>query len=134
MSRVGMTGAAALLILSSAVSAGDWPQFRGPDSSAQADEAGLPTAWSADKNVAWKAKLPGVGWSSPVVVGDKVFLTTAVGDKQSKPRPGFGPAAEPPRSAVPGRRHAVCIARFKCRQAACRSAVVTRALAAQLNV
>src|SRR5262245_59595228 len=89
MYRVGIT-LAAVLVLVSAAWAGDWPQFRGPDGSAQADEAGLPVNWSADRNVAWKAKLPGVGWSSPVVVGDKVFLTTAVSDKQARPRPGPG--------------------------------------------
>jgi outer membrane protein assembly factor BamB len=68
----------------------DWPQFRGPNGSATATETGLPAEWGADKNVAWKAKLPGYGWSSPIIWGDKVFVTTAVSDKQSKPSGGFG--------------------------------------------
>jgi outer membrane protein assembly factor BamB len=68
----------------------DWPQFRGPNGSATTTETGLPAEWGADKNVAWKVTVPGYGWSSPVVWGDKVFVTTAVTDKQSKPSGGFG--------------------------------------------
>src|SRR5262249_48933800 len=41
-------------------------------------------------NVQWKVKIPGVAWSSPVIWGDRVFVTTAITDKQTKPRPGFG--------------------------------------------
>jgi outer membrane protein assembly factor BamB len=72
--------------------AGEWPQFRGPHSDGVAAEAALPAQWGADKNVRWKAKLPGVAWSSPVVWGDKVFVTTAVTDNQRKPPAdgGFG--------------------------------------------
>ena len=69
----------------------DWPQFRGPDGAAVGTASQLPAAWGADKNVAWKAKLPGYGWSSPIVWGDKVFVTTAASDKQKKPvGGGFG--------------------------------------------
>ena len=66
------------------VSAGDWPQFRGPGAQghAPADETGLPVEWSATENVAWAVDVP-PGWSSPVVVGDRVFLTAA-----SEPRGG----------------------------------------------
>jgi len=53
---------------------------------------------------------------------------------QKLTRPGFGPAAEPPRSAQPARRHAACIARLTCRQAACRVGFGTWALAVQLRV
>ena len=55
----------------------------------QAAAKHLPAEWSTDKNVAWKAKLPGYGWSSPITWGDKVFVTTAVSSKQTKPG-GFG--------------------------------------------
>lgn len=72
----------------------DWPQFRGPDGSAASAATQLPAQWGADKNIAWKAKLPGYGWSSPIVWGDKVFLTTAVSEKQRKPAPGFGNPGE----------------------------------------
>jgi outer membrane protein assembly factor BamB len=68
----------------------DWPQFRGPNGSATSAETRLPAEWGPDKNVAWKTKLPGYGWSSPIVSGDKVFVTTAVSDKQRKPSGGFG--------------------------------------------
>jgi outer membrane protein assembly factor BamB len=68
----------------------DWPQFRGQNGSGLSAETKLPATWAADKNVAWKVKLPGYGWSSPIVAGDKVFLTTAVSDKQTKPRAFFG--------------------------------------------
>ncbi len=70
--------------------AGDWPQFRGPNGSAVSDEKQLPDQWGADANVAWKAQPPGYGWSCPVVWGDKVFVTTAVSDRQRKPSGGFG--------------------------------------------
>lgn len=70
--------------------AGDWPQFRGPNGSATSTEPALPTQWSTDHNIAWKAQLPGYGWSSPIIWGDKVFVTTAVSDKQRKPSAGFG--------------------------------------------
>jgi outer membrane protein assembly factor BamB len=65
--------------------AGDWPQFRGPSASAIGTDKNLPAEWGADKNVAWKVKIPGYGWSSPIVWGDRVFVTTAVTDKQDRP-------------------------------------------------
>src|SRR5712692_4585938 len=71
-------------------SAGEWPQFRGPHSDGVAAETALPTAWGPDKNVQWKAKIPGVAWSSPIVWGDKVFVTTAITDNQRKPPQGGG--------------------------------------------
>src|SRR5207248_230480 len=76
--------------------AGEWPQFRGPHSDGVVAETSLPTEWDAAKNVQWKAKIPGVAWSSPVVWGDKVFVTTAITDNQRKPPAdggfgGFGP-------------------------------------------
>ncbi len=55
----------------------DWPQFRGPDGQGHASERGLPLEWSESKNVAWKVPVPGRGWSSPVVGGGRVWLTTA---------------------------------------------------------
>ncbi len=70
--------------------AGDWTQFRGPNGTAVSPEKELPAEWGGDKNVAWKVKLDGYGWSCPIVVGDKVFVTTAVSDKQKKPTGGFG--------------------------------------------
>jgi outer membrane protein assembly factor BamB len=57
---------------------GDWPQFRGPRSDGHAPGAATPLEWSDSKNVVWKVPVPGLGWSSPVVAGDKLYLTTAV--------------------------------------------------------
>lgn len=57
---------------------GDWSQFRGPNADAHADGATTPLEWSDTRNVQWKVAVPGLGWSSPVVVGKQVFLTTAV--------------------------------------------------------
>src|SRR5262245_37694073 len=54
-----------------------WPQFRGPDGQGHSTEQGLPVEWSEQKNVAWKTPVPGRGWSSPVIGGGRVWLTTA---------------------------------------------------------
>src|SRR5262249_28613770 len=59
------------------VCADDWPQFRGPGAAALSKESKLPTEWGKDKNIAWKVEIPGVAWSSPIVIGDKVIVTTA---------------------------------------------------------
>lgn len=58
----------------------NWPQFRGPGALGVADGSGFPDRWSTKENVAWKKEIPGRGWSSPVVWGDRVFLTTAVSE------------------------------------------------------
>jgi len=58
----------------------NWPQFRGPNAAGVSANTSLPDKWSATDNVAWKTDLPGRGWSSPVVCGGKVFLTTAIKD------------------------------------------------------
>jgi len=69
-----------LLVLVTGVAAAgtDWPELRGLDGQGHCTATNLPTAWSSSKNVAWKTPLPGLGWSSPVVSGGRIFLTTAV--------------------------------------------------------
>jgi len=67
-----------LMLAASTVEAQDWPQFRGPDGEGHSSERGLPLEWSETRNVAWKTPVPGLGWSSPVVGGGRVWLTTAV--------------------------------------------------------
>jgi len=63
-----------------------WPQFRGANSrGAVPDHASLPDRWSAEENVVWKHDLAGRGWSSPIVWGDRVFLTTVVNEEESEP-------------------------------------------------
>ena len=61
--------------------ASDWPQFRGTQGSAVAVDANLPASLDAQRNIAWKVNLPGQGHSSPVIVGDRVFVTCASGPK-----------------------------------------------------
>ncbi len=58
--------------------AADWPQFRGPDGQGHALSESAPLRWSESENVAWKISIEGRGWSSPVVLGRQVWLTTAV--------------------------------------------------------
>jgi len=62
----------------SSISAQDWPAFRGPDGQGHSTEQRVPLEWDESRNVAWKTPLAGLGWSSPVVAGGKVWLTTAV--------------------------------------------------------
>lgn len=67
-----------------------WPQFRGPSGRAVSPIATLPTTWSTTINVAWKVDVPGRGWSSPIVWGDQVIVTSAVGAGAFKqPSPGI---------------------------------------------
>lgn len=56
----------------------NWPQFKGEGASGVSDSENLPISWSATENIAWKTEIPGVGWSSPIVWSDRVFLTTVV--------------------------------------------------------
>lgn len=72
-----------LLAVCSATGA-DWLHFRGTDNNGIAAGDQLPTEWSADKNVAWKAPLVGRGCSSPIVVGDLVIVTSSSGAKQDR--------------------------------------------------
>jgi outer membrane protein assembly factor BamB len=65
------------------VTGSDWPQFRGPTGQGMSDEKGLPLQWSETTNVRWKAAIPGKGWSSPVVQGDRIWLTTATEEGKS---------------------------------------------------
>lgn len=69
----------------------NWPQFRGPTmNAAVADNPNLPESWSTTENVEWATDIPGLGWSSPIVWGNKIFLTTvgATGDFE-QPKSGL---------------------------------------------
>ncbi len=72
-----------------------WAKFRGPDNGAVADDPRLPDTWSETTNVVWKADVPGLGWSSPVVWDDHIFLTTAVsaGEERQPVRGLYDPGA-----------------------------------------
>jgi outer membrane protein assembly factor BamB len=90
--------------LSSGLRAENWPQFRGPNNAGLAMEAHLPPAWAAEKNFAWKIRIPGYGWSSPIVWSDKLFVTTAVSNQQQPPErfAGAGGGAGGPAGGGPG--------------------------------
>jgi dipeptidyl aminopeptidase/acylaminoacyl peptidase len=68
---------------------GAWPQFRGPSGMPVGDHPGLPASWSTAENVEWVTEIPGLGWSSPVVWGNKVFVTSTTSDKAMK-QPSLG--------------------------------------------
>jgi outer membrane protein assembly factor BamB len=79
--RLALSLLLALMWSGAATRADDWPQFRGPSGQGISSEAGLPLAWSESRNIVWKALVPGRGWSSPVVAGGRVWLTTSISDK-----------------------------------------------------
>src|SRR5688572_17101923 len=62
----------------------DWPQFRGPTGQGISTATNVPVEWDNSRNIAWKTEIPGLGWSSPVLVDGRVYLTTATG-KDSNP-------------------------------------------------
>src|SRR5437868_10531204 len=64
--------------LASQASAGNWPQWRGPDGSGISNEKNLPLEWSPSRNIKWKTPIEGRSHSSPIVWGNRVFLTTAI--------------------------------------------------------
>ena len=76
-----------LLVLTQGVSTNDrqWPKFRGQNAGAIADDPTLPDTWSETNNVAWRTNIPGLGWSSPVVWDDQIFLTSAISAGQERP-------------------------------------------------
>ena len=59
----------------------EWSEFRGPTQDGHSTATGLPTEWSTEKNVVWKTVLPGRAWSSPIVAGDRIYLTNAINAK-----------------------------------------------------
>ena len=118
---VGITGVGILLGLCCHSLAADpdqgsllfWPEWRGPLRTGVAPQADPPVSWSEDENIQWKVRLEGLGHSSPVVCGNKVFVTTAV---------AYGPRLDPVREIAPGahdnkevtqrhRFHVICLDR-----------------------
>jgi outer membrane protein assembly factor BamB len=87
-------------ICANQLDAANWPCFRGTDGSGISTETGLPTRWSAGEGLAWKTPLPGPGSSSPIVFGDKVFVTCYSGYATSRNEPG---------DIQKLRRHVLCV-------------------------
>ena len=73
--------------LSSAAEAEDWPEFRGPNAQGVYEARTLPLNWTKTEGVKWRTELPGSGWSSPVVVGNSIYLTAAVATDGSEVSP-----------------------------------------------
>jgi outer membrane protein assembly factor BamB len=80
---------------------GQWPQFRGPQSIGVVEDPQLPDKWSATENVAWKTEVPGMGWSSPIVWGDRIFVTSVISSAEIEaPKKGLyfgGNRIDPPK-------------------------------------
>src|SRR2546426_8770213 len=72
-------------VVTTAFAQNNWPQFRGEQSLGVASNKNLPTTWSTNQNVAWKVSDPGFGWSSPIVWGDKIFVTSVIKDGEVEP-------------------------------------------------
>ncbi len=70
------------LLMTTALAQADpgWPQFRGPEGTGHSGAKGLPLKWSEGQNVVWKTPIHGRGWSSPVILGNQIWLTTATPD------------------------------------------------------
>jgi outer membrane protein assembly factor BamB len=84
MKNFASSMAALILLAGGAAQAADWPQFRGPLGNGVSDEITVPTLLDTNKDLAWKADLPGRGLSSPIIIGDRVFVTCASGPKQQR--------------------------------------------------
>lgn len=80
----------------------DWSQFRGPHGLGISTERGLPIEWSSGQNIVWKTSLPGPGTSSPLVAGNRVFLTSYTGYAVDQAKPG---------AMADLKRHVICVDR-----------------------
>jgi outer membrane protein assembly factor BamB len=83
--RLATTSIVVWIVACAAIGAQNWPSFRGPGASGVADGSPVPTKWDAGtgENVLWKTPVPGVAVSSPIVWGDRVFVSTAVSSDPS---------------------------------------------------
>jgi outer membrane protein assembly factor BamB len=85
MPRTLKIGVVLALMIGGSVAAADCPQWRGPQGTGTTDDKNLPERWSATENVAWKAALAGLGVSSPIVSGTRVFVTSQIGAGVRRP-------------------------------------------------
>ena len=75
---------ALLFFVSGSLHAENWPGWRGQSGDGISTETGIPTRWSGTENIAWKVTIPGNGHSSPVVWGNRVFLTSCLPEKEQR--------------------------------------------------
>jgi outer membrane protein assembly factor BamB len=78
--RIAVSLVILILQFTSARGGDNWPQFCGPEGNGASDARGLPLRWSETENIKWKTSIHGRGWSSPVIWGNQVWLTTATED------------------------------------------------------
>lgn len=103
---------ALLFTASMAVAQVNWPQFRGAESRGIGASDHLPLVWGPGTNIAWQADIPGRGWSSPIVWGDNVIVTTAVSDgEEEAPKKGLYFGGERPLTKNRHRWLALCLDR-----------------------
>lgn len=74
-----------VMFLSAAVTADDFVQFRGTAGNGQVADRDIPLSWSADENIAWKVVVPGAGWAQPIVWQDRIYVASAVSEKDLTP-------------------------------------------------
>ncbi|MFH0762197.1 MAG: PQQ-binding-like beta-propeller repeat protein [Bacteroidota bacterium] len=84
-----------LVLLLASCSDKNWPQFRGPESNMAVANNNLPDEWGIDKNIRWTYDLSGTGWSSPIVWGNKIFISSAFPEKKI-------PVSQEPQGPPPG--------------------------------
>ena len=94
MKRVAMIAVGlAFLALSGLSATEQWPKFRGLEAGVIPDDPALPESWSETENIVWKTNIPGMGWSSPIVWDDHIFLTSARSSHHAAtPRPSSASA------------------------------------------
>jgi outer membrane protein assembly factor BamB len=73
-----------LLLFTISAAAADWPGWRGRHGDGRSDETGIPVHWSKTENIAWKVPIPGKGHSSPIIWGDRVFVTSCIEEEQKR--------------------------------------------------
>lgn len=88
MNRCFLTTAATLLTLASTATADDWTRFRGNDGQGMSPTT-VPTEWDSSSNMAWSVDLPGAGSSSPIIVGDRIFITFYDGESGTDAKRGL---------------------------------------------
>ena len=88
----------ALVVITTVPASGQsqWPKFRGSNAGEIADDPTLPDTWSETQNVAWRTDVPGLGWSSPIVWDNHIFITSAIsaGDERPPVRGLYDPGSE----------------------------------------
>jgi len=97
-----LTLSCSFLVYSFTASPDNWPQFRGPENNMVVSNANLPAEWNDSLNIMWTQDLTGTGWSSPIVLGDKIFITSAFLEKAAPDEAKPTQPAPPPTPPAPG--------------------------------